>query len=485
MIGAHYMNNWHSGRWSQWYRCHDGADMRITYPERLPLTGSLVDLGGTYTRHEGATFKPPDCRMAHKAPACTANGPTPCCNTTNNCLEDFAGHFSCPGGGDGFGDDDFTPVTPSDVGLQTVASEIATAAAHGVTFFGIECFGGLNGVLSDGDPVNSPHEDPYDTALPLFLMSEATLRQHNFSFSVNLMNHAQVPGQVGVYTSRPALWQKAISNVLRALESPSYLRICGRPYVTIGNGFDLVRQAGNASAAGVLLRQLSSAVVAAGHAEPLIGHGWLQAGQQYPSAGAMEAELGYAYDFTNSYAQFWYPPSERGSNRQPPVTQPALWANQQTIRQRVASNPVRHVPTYPMGFHPVSECGCWGFLSPSERGSWIPPAFHGCVTPRQISVPTAEDFGRGMRELWEAVVRSDRFGVWTGQGPYRSQPMATVYAWNEWTEAYPTLSPQRGTNYSLLQAFAAVWGGSDEERRHRVCGTVGLDAPACRSLFSP
>ena len=141
---------------------------------------------------------------------------------------------------------------------------------------------------------------------------------------------------------------------------------------------------------------MREAIIAEGYSPPLIGTGFLPAGTQHASTAAFEAEYGYLYDFTNSYGAFWYPDDERGSIRDPPVTQSELAVNQATIRSRHATSPaqVPHVPSYPLGFWPVMECSCWGKLTDDEKASmdWLPSNYWGCVSERLISVPTADDF---------------------------------------------------------------------------------------------
>jgi len=275
---------------------------------------------------------------------------------------------------------------------------------------------------------------------------------------VDIMNHGEA--WPSAYVQKPALWAEAKYNVANAVVSPSYLRICGRPVVLVGNGFDLVTQAGGRAAAVTLMEELRAAILATGQQEPIFGSGFLPAGKQHDSTAAFVQEFGLQYDFTNNYGAFWYPTDERGTNVQPPVTQPELRTNQALIRQRHATSPAQipHVPSFPMGFHPVMECSCWGRLTALQRAQWwIPTQYWGCKTERTIAVPTPAEFKVALQELWDSLVTEPVFGISTGNGTYRSQPVATIYAWNELTESYPCLVPQNGTGYTLLQVVKDVF----------------------------
>ena len=125
LLGAHYMSNWHTGRWSQWTRCHDGKDVRDVYPERMPLTGSLHDVGGTYVKDKNFVFRPPKCTHA----PCTRYGPRPCCAGVGECVEHRQGEWHCPGGGDGIDAKYFQPdYSNTSIGVATVRAEIIAAA---------------------------------------------------------------------------------------------------------------------------------------------------------------------------------------------------------------------------------------------------------------------------------------------------------------------------------------------------------------------
>ena len=108
--------------------------------------------------------------------------------------------------------------------------------------------------------------------------------------------------------------------------------------------------------AAALIDQMRESIIAEGYSPPLIGTGFLPAGTQHASTAAFEAEYGYLYDFTNSYGAFWYPDDERGSIRDPPVTQSELAVNQATIRSRHATSPAQGPHVLSCDAEPLYPC---------------------------------------------------------------------------------------------------------------------------------
>ena len=108
LVGAHYMSNWHTGRWSQWRRCHDGAPVHEVYPERAPTTGLYHDMNGYY-RFDGRQPSYRPCTQIYNSPTCNLDkSNTPCCNE-HGCQQASNGHMRCPGGSEAFPPDAFTP----------------------------------------------------------------------------------------------------------------------------------------------------------------------------------------------------------------------------------------------------------------------------------------------------------------------------------------------------------------------------------------
>ena len=181
LLGAHYMTNWHTGRWSQWRRCHDAEEMNKVYPERVPLTGAYHDEKGWYRLESTAGPKYPDCSAVRGIPNCnTGRTNRPCCDQ-HNCLLEANGHMSCFGGSDAYSNSDFSGrgfgpqsdgVIPPQSGLQTMRNEIAAAGAYGLGFFAVETFGGVRGASGVTDRLASPNSDPFDTEMYLILQSE-------------------------------------------------------------------------------------------------------------------------------------------------------------------------------------------------------------------------------------------------------------------------------------------------------------------------
>ena len=107
LVGAHYMSNWHSGRWSQWRRCHDGANLFEVYPERAPTTGLYHDVNGYYS-FDGRPPQYRPCTEIFGIPTCTQDfANAPCCDT-HDCMHEPNGHMKCPGGAEAFPAEAFT-----------------------------------------------------------------------------------------------------------------------------------------------------------------------------------------------------------------------------------------------------------------------------------------------------------------------------------------------------------------------------------------
>ena len=177
-------------------------------------------------------------------------------------------------------------------------NEIIAAGQHGVHFLAVEIFGGVRGVYGITDPVTSPNADPFDSEMHLVMQNEDAMRENNVRWIVDIMNHGEA--WPNAYQQNPQFWQEGVDNTVLAVSSPSYLTICGRPVILVGNGFDLVSQAGGTSQAAALMNQLRQSVIDAGFNPPLLGSGFLPAGKQYASTSAFEADFGFLYDFTNS-----------------------------------------------------------------------------------------------------------------------------------------------------------------------------------------
>ena len=301
LVGAHYMSNWHTGRYSQWRRCAgDAQELNVLYPERAPTTGLYHDMAGYYS-FDGRAPSYPTCTSVNNIPNCnTGQTNRPCCDQYN-CMLEANNHMTCMGGSAAFPPAAFTSESfdsSHPPGVDTIRNEIIAAGQHGVDFFAVEIFGGVRGVYGVTDPVTSPNADPFDSEMHLIMQSEDTMRDNNVRWIVDIMNHGEA--WPNAYEQHPEFWQEGIDNTVLAISSPSYLTICGRPVVLVGNGFDLVSQAGGTAQAATLMNQLRQSIIDAGYNPPLLGSGFLPAGQQYASTSAFEAEFGYLYDFTNS-----------------------------------------------------------------------------------------------------------------------------------------------------------------------------------------
>ena len=305
LVGAHYMSNWHTGRYSQWRRCAgDAQELNVLYPERAPTTGLYHDMAGYYS-FDGRAPSYPTCTSVHNLPNCNSAVPPtnrPCCDQYN-CVYEPNNHMSCMGGSAAFPSGAFTAEefdTGHPPGVETMRNEIIAAGQHGVHFLAVEIFGGVRGALDVTDPVTSPDADPFDSEMHLVMQNEDAMREHNVRWIVDIMNHGEAWDNA--YQQHPEFWQEGIDNTVLALSSPSYLTICGRPVVLVGNGADLVSQAGGTAQAAALMDQLRAAIIDAGYNPPLLGSGFLPAGKQYSSTAAFESDFGFLYDWTNSCA---------------------------------------------------------------------------------------------------------------------------------------------------------------------------------------
>ena len=175
----------------------------------------------------------------------------PCCDQYK-CYLEANNHMKCMGGSAAFPNSAFSShafdaAHPS--GDEVMRNEIAAAGAHGVDFFAMEVFGGVRcnvaSCVDVVDSVTSPTCDPFDSEMHLILRNEDAMQQAGLRWIIDLMNHGE--SHAGAYLTYPSFWDKAVENTVLAVSSPSYLRICGRPVVMIGNGFDLVTQAGSAA----------------------------------------------------------------------------------------------------------------------------------------------------------------------------------------------------------------------------------------------
>ena len=105
LVGAHYMSNWHTGRWSQWKRCaQDGANIFEIYPERAPTTGLFHDMAAYYEFNgQGPSY--PNCPDVWNVLDCNAGQTNrPCCDQYK-CYLEANNHMKCMGGASAF---DFT-----------------------------------------------------------------------------------------------------------------------------------------------------------------------------------------------------------------------------------------------------------------------------------------------------------------------------------------------------------------------------------------
>lgn len=289
----------------------------------------------------------------------------------------------------------------------TMDREIATAAAHGVSFFQILWYhqGHVQSAQS--------HEDKLNEGVRLFLASSNNTQMR---FTVEFVNHPPF----GIEDD--AAWEQACHEWCGFMQHPSYLRLGGRPVFKVHGAEHFFNQNGRDPArVQQRITTLRRIAKAAGLPDLLVS-----AGVMAGAAGSGPAVA--PYDFLTTYMDM--PPL---APRAEPYPYEALLNYAEQGWERYAKTSLKpYVPYVPSGWDPRP----WKDPRPS------------------FAFPTRDQWQHALQQAKSALDASPNLGVPLGHG--QRQKMLLIYAWNEFGEG-GMVAPTRGEGEMKLQGIADVF----------------------------
>jgi len=295
---------------------------------------------------------------------------------------------------------------------QTLDAEIAAAADHGVDFFQILWYP-LN-CLEPGDP----HQN-LNVAVEQFMASPNASR---LRFCLEFCNHA--PFRI----ETDAQWEAACRLWCRAMRSPSYLRVGGRPVFKVHTADQFLAQTGGdavrVQARWDALRRIAHE---AGLPDPLLGAG-----------GDPNGATAGQYDYFATYMEV------PGLPMRPELYPYAELLKMAEGTWQAYATGIRkpYLPYLPAGWDPRP----WGDPRPSftrpDRAQWVD----------------------ALKSVKAVLDQHPLLGIPDGKGG-RCKAF-TIYAWNEFGEG-GIVAPTQGDGMMKLEGIAEVFGGAPRgKHRH-------------------
>ncbi len=282
--------------------------------------------------------------------------------------------------------------------------EIEAAAAHGVDFFSILWYPEVNG---------EPDPPLLNRVVDYFIKSPNAARM---KFIVEFCNHPPF------FVKTEAEWSACLDVFVKAMRSPSYLRVGGRLVFKVHSSeqfyADNDRDVGRCRARLDLLRER---VREAGLGELVITGGATGVVQ----AGGWQAEL---FDFSSEYMV--PAPIPQAEHAFPYVEQAK---HDRVVRREMEGSVLPYMPFLSAGWNPKP----WG----DPRASF--------------AFPTREEWGLALRNTAQDLAQSKKLGIPLPGGGV--QKAFTIYAWNEFGEG-GIVAPNQGEGAMKLEGIRDVFG---------------------------
>ncbi len=309
---------------------------------------------------------------------------------------------------------DWRPDFPERVSLlgdyneqATMDKEIAAAASHGVNFFQILWY-----YQNPNRPLER-HAEMLNEGLRLFMLSK---NNRQMQFAMEITNHP--PFEIENDTE----WERLCSYFCKVMKHPSYMKVDGRPVITILSVDMFYKQSGsNFKRMAARLTKLRKMAIKSGAGDPLFGGG--------VGAGRMaEGEIIEPYDFLTTYMEMPNFPKQQASYSYEHLIK---YAEDSWKRYEKCGRP--YVPYIPSGWDPRP---------------WKDPR---C----SFDLPNQAEWTNALQRARKSLELSHNLGIPKADGSV--QRAVLVYAWNEFGEG-GIIAPTKGDKLMKLEAIQRVFG---------------------------